>query len=189
MLAGRACADASLLALQSLNRGWKEILLFHGDMAPFVLDKVEHDVVDGVWEGRAATCVPRPCRRPEQRRRPQMCAKCAHLANAFTPRYPTALEDGDFHFHPLPGWRRPPFMLDGPITANGSSPMSKKHFPGVIVLIDNLASHKSLRIATAIEMVAERSVEALVTSCAFKRRVQQISDQCCNQTSSAHHDK
>jgi hypothetical protein len=46
------------------------------------------------------------------------------------------------------------------------------------------------RIATGIEtMVAERSVEALATSCAFKRRVQQISDQCCNQTSSAHHDK
>jgi hypothetical protein len=83
-----------------------------------------------------------------------------------------------------------PFMLDDPITANGSSPMSKKHFPGDMVLIDNLASHKGLRTAKAIEtIVAERSAEALATSCAFKRGVQQISDQCCNQTSSAHHDK
>ena len=40
-----------------------------------------------------------------------------------------------------------PFVLDDPITANGSSPMSKKCLPGDIVLIDNLASHKSLRIA------------------------------------------
>jgi hypothetical protein len=38
-------------------------------------------------------------------------------------------------------------------------------------------------------MGAERSVEALATSCAFKRGVQQIGDQCCNQASSADHDK
>jgi hypothetical protein len=51
-----------------------------------------------------------------------------------------------------------PFMPDGPITANGSSPMSKKCFPGDNVLIDNLASHKSLRISKAIEaMGAERT--------------------------------
>ena len=37
-----------LLTLQRLNRGRKEIPLFHGDMAPFVLDEVENDVVDGV---------------------------------------------------------------------------------------------------------------------------------------------
>jgi hypothetical protein len=36
-----------LLRLQSPNRGRKEIPLFHGDMAPFVLDEVANDVVDG----------------------------------------------------------------------------------------------------------------------------------------------
>jgi hypothetical protein len=68
--------------------------------------------------------------------------------------------------------------------------MSKKCLPGDIVLIDNLASHKSLKIGKAIEaMGAERSVEALATSCAFKRRVQQINDQSRNQASGAYHDK
>jgi hypothetical protein len=61
--------------------------------------------------------------------------------------------------------------------------------PGDIVLIDNLGSH-SLKISEAIEVMgAERTVEALAASYAFKRRVQQISDQCCNQASNADHDK
>ena len=37
----------AISARQSPNRGRKEIPLFHGDMAPFVLDEVANDVVDG----------------------------------------------------------------------------------------------------------------------------------------------
>src|ERR1700686_2694755 len=48
----------------------------------------------------------------------------------------------------------------------------------------NLGSHKSLKIREAIEAKgAERSIEALAASSAFKRRVHQINDQRQNQDS------
>ena len=37
-----------ILRLQSLDRGRKEITLFHGHMTPFMLDEVANDVVDSL---------------------------------------------------------------------------------------------------------------------------------------------
>src|SRR6516164_6824734 len=37
-----------IVSLQSPDCGWKKITLFHGNMAPFVLDEVASDIVDGL---------------------------------------------------------------------------------------------------------------------------------------------